>query len=96
LLNYGRRSGVIIDVCKKHGVWFDADELAHILDWVRSGGLAEAKRQEADETARQQRLAAIARANERDGPLTMELHQADVGAPGVVANLAALIASLFS
>ncbi len=91
-VNYGRRSGVIIDSCKKHGVWFDADELAHILDWVRSGGLAEAKRQEADETARQQRLEAIARAAEEHGPFTRELHQAGGGAPG----LAGLITKLFS
>ena len=75
--------------CKRQ---FDADELAHILDWVRSGGLAEAKRQEADETARQQRLEAIARAAEEHGPLTRELHQAGGGAPG----LAGLIAKLLS
>ena len=38
--NYGRGSGVIVDVCRNHGVWFDADELPRILDWVRAGGLA--------------------------------------------------------
>lgn|SRR5262245_16800938 len=36
--NYGPDSGVIIDSCKEHGVWFDADELARILAWVRAGG----------------------------------------------------------
>jgi len=36
--NYGHSSGVIIDLCKGHGVWFDADELARILAWVRAGG----------------------------------------------------------
>lgn len=41
--NYGRRSGVIIDVCSEHGVWFDLDELAHILAWIRDGGLARAQ-----------------------------------------------------
>ena len=54
--NYGRRSGVIIDVCKNDGIWFDADELPRILDWIRSGGLAEADRQREAETARQQNL----------------------------------------
>ncbi len=37
--NYGKRSNVIVDACKEHGVWFDAHELGQILDWVRSGGL---------------------------------------------------------
>jgi Zn-finger nucleic acid-binding protein len=37
-LNYGHASGVIIDVCRDHGIWFDADELARILAWLRAGG----------------------------------------------------------
>jgi Zn-finger nucleic acid-binding protein len=36
--NYAHASGVIIDLCREHGVWFDADELARILAWVRAGG----------------------------------------------------------
>lgn len=36
--NYGRRSGTIVDVCRHHGVWFDNDELAQILTWIRNGG----------------------------------------------------------
>jgi Zn-finger nucleic acid-binding protein len=41
-VNYGHASGVIIDVCRDHGDWFDADELARILAWVRAGGDQEA------------------------------------------------------
>ena len=37
----GHHSGVTIDRCKPHGVWFDADELPRILDWVRHGGLGQ-------------------------------------------------------
>jgi Zn-finger nucleic acid-binding protein len=37
--NFGRSSGVLVDVCRKHGVWFDAEELAHVLRWIRSGNL---------------------------------------------------------
>jgi Zn-finger nucleic acid-binding protein len=44
--NFGRQSGVIIDVCGRHGVWFDADELPRILDWIRAGGLARANDEE--------------------------------------------------
>ena len=36
--NYGRDSGVILDMCREHGIWFDAEELARILVWIRAGG----------------------------------------------------------
>jgi Zn-finger nucleic acid-binding protein len=36
--NYGRKSGVIVDACHDHGVWFDATELERILRWIRDGG----------------------------------------------------------
>ncbi len=39
--NYGRRSGVIVDVCGRHGVWFDCEELHKVLRWIRSGGRAQ-------------------------------------------------------
>lgn len=35
--NYAR-SGVIVDLCADHGVWFDAEELPSILAWLRTGG----------------------------------------------------------
>jgi Zn-finger nucleic acid-binding protein len=54
--NYGRRSGVIIDVCKEHGIWFDADELPRILAWIRSGGKAKADEDLAARKAREERL----------------------------------------
>jgi Zn-finger nucleic acid-binding protein len=37
--NFGRQSGVIVDVCSAHGTWFDADELPRVCDFVRRGGL---------------------------------------------------------
>jgi len=67
--NYGRRSGVIIDVCKDHGVWFDADELPRILAWVRSGGLAEANQQRAAQAARDERWKRISKGRPERGPV---------------------------
>jgi Zn-finger nucleic acid-binding protein len=32
---------VIIDVCGRHGIWFDDQELSQLLHWARNGGLAE-------------------------------------------------------
>lgn len=42
--NFGRgESNVIVDLCRVHGVWFDANELASLLRWMRIGGLASAQ-----------------------------------------------------
>jgi Zn-finger nucleic acid-binding protein len=37
--NFGQISGVVVDVCAKHGTWFDIGELARILEFVGDGGL---------------------------------------------------------
>jgi Zn-finger nucleic acid-binding protein len=48
--NFARLSGVIVDVCKPHGSWFDKDELRRIVEFIRSGGMEKARaRQIADE-----------------------------------------------
>ena len=39
--NFGRTSGVVVDVCGNHGVWFDAEELERILHWICAGGAVE-------------------------------------------------------
>lgn len=36
--NFGGISGVITDQCRNHGLFLDAGELHHILQWTRSGG----------------------------------------------------------
>jgi Zn-finger nucleic acid-binding protein len=43
--NFGRGSGVLVDICGSHGIWFDAQELSQVVHWIRSGGL-EAARQD--------------------------------------------------
>ena len=37
-VNFGRRSGVVIDQCIKHGIWLDSGELTHLLEWKKAGG----------------------------------------------------------
>jgi Zn-finger nucleic acid-binding protein len=44
--NFARSSGVIIDLCKQHGVWFDADELPKIIEFINKGGLAKQREKE--------------------------------------------------
>jgi Zn-finger nucleic acid-binding protein len=55
--NFGRSSGVIVDICSRHGVWFDAGELPRVIDFVRSGGLARAQRAELEEQQNARRAA---------------------------------------
>jgi len=63
-VNFARCSGVIVDVCKGHGTWFDSDELQQIVEFIRGGGLdasrAREKREieEERERLRQEQLAA--------------------------------------
>lgn len=37
--NFARSSGIIIDTCRDHGIWFDADELPKIISFIRGGGM---------------------------------------------------------
>ncbi len=37
-INFGKRSGVIVDLCGLHGTWFDPGELTRVLEWIASGG----------------------------------------------------------
>jgi len=59
--NYGRRSGVIVDSCGAHGLWFDPSELDAVLTWIRNGGEAVAYRRQMEEEAEEKRQAALKR-----------------------------------
>lgn len=37
-VNFGGRSGVIVDHCGKHGVWLENSELRRLTEWWRVGG----------------------------------------------------------
>lgn len=48
-VNFGRFSGVIVDVCKMHGTWFDAGELTRVIAFAASGGLEKTRAREKSE-----------------------------------------------
>ncbi|MFS8086405.1 MAG: zf-TFIIB domain-containing protein [Acidobacteriota bacterium] len=48
-INFARCSGVIVDVCRGHGIWFDRDELSGIVEFIRGGGFEVARRKEKQE-----------------------------------------------
>lgn len=37
------RSGVVVDICKGHGIWFDRDELTRITEFIHAGKLGKAR-----------------------------------------------------
>ena len=37
-VNFGARSGVVVDRCRDHGVWLDGGELRHLFEWMKAGG----------------------------------------------------------
>ena len=66
--NFAKVSGVIVDVCKNDGVWFDQGEVDAVLDFVERGGLDLAKKRETAEQEREkQRLSAERRAYREAG-----------------------------
>ena len=59
--NYLRISGVILDTCKGHGVWCDADEFRRVIEFVQAGGLTVAHRQAAEALEIERRRLELAR-----------------------------------
>ena len=48
-INFARCSGVVVDVCKGHGTWFDRDELREIVEFISGGGLEVLRQKERHE-----------------------------------------------
>jgi len=46
--NFAKLSGVVLDVCREHGTWFDAGEIRGCIEFVLSGGLVKAAAAEKD------------------------------------------------
>ncbi len=83
-INFARCSGVIVDVCKGHGTWFDRDELRQIVEFIRAGGLeaSRAKQKEEIENERQklrhEQLVAATGGNLLDKPCANDDERASV------------------
>jgi Zn-finger nucleic acid-binding protein len=55
---YGQVSGVIVSVCRDHGIWFDHGGLRRVIELVRSGAIQKAQARQAEESQREEALAA--------------------------------------
>lgn len=63
-INFAKCSNVVVDVCVRHGTWFDQDELRRIVEFLRGGGVEKAR---AKELAALQELKREAEAERRAG-----------------------------
>lgn len=64
---FGAGAGVIVDVCRTHGTFFDVGELPVIINYVQQGGLEKQAKKELaqmrDSVKQEQRAVALAQAN---------------------------------
>jgi len=56
--NYAHISGVVINVCKEHGIWFERDELRQVLAFIDGGGLERSRTRELTQLTEERHLAA--------------------------------------
>lgn len=61
-VNFGKVSGVIVDVCRAHGTWFDADELTRAVVFAANGGLERTRAREETEQGDERRRASVVHA----------------------------------
>jgi Zn-finger nucleic acid-binding protein len=53
--NFAHCSAVIVDICRRHGTWFDKDELRRVVEFIRAGGLEKARTRELEEIKNERR-----------------------------------------
>lgn len=93
-LNYARISGVVLDVCKDHGLWFDQDELRQVLAFIEAGGLEKSRTRELENLDEHRRLTAVALPAQSGGEWTEVPTGPLTGGAGLVRAVESLL-SLF-
>lgn len=68
-VNFAHCSGVIANVCGKHGTWFDKDGLRRVVEFVRAGGLEKERAEQITELKEQEKKT---RAAELGGGMMMD------------------------
>lgn len=60
-VNFGYRSGVVIDRCTNHGIWLDSGEITHLMEWKKAGGQLLHDREKESETPKRKNNAGTGR-----------------------------------
>ncbi len=95
-INFGARSGVIVDRCRTHGLWLDGGEFRRLMEWRKAGGQILKEKRTAEqreaEKKRKQRKASehqqyVAKAHQQDGGMYFSSHRNDCDWLGLVADV---------
>jgi len=95
-VNFAHCSHVIVDVCREHGTWFDKDELRRIVEFIRAGGLDQARAEEIYELERKREELRTAQISGASMPMSSgsSNYYGDVGT-GLASAAGHLIEGLF-
>lgn len=87
-VNFGYRSGVVIDQCKKHGIWLNNGEITHLMEWKKAGGQLLAQQQQQEQPKR---------ANINPGPSRNQSHHSieNYADPYLLEAVSSLVWKLF-
>jgi Zn-finger nucleic acid-binding protein len=86
--NFGKSSGIIVDVCRAHGTWFDAHELPLVIEFVAGGGLDKSRARE------RARLEEDKRRAQTTARINMMQHSSEPVALGNVTAFEGLLSSI--
>jgi Zn-finger nucleic acid-binding protein len=92
--NFGQSSGIIVDVCRSHGIWFDSGELPRVLAFVEAGGLELAREREAEQKRQAERRERVAAAERQLSPLSAPASLSRAHNAAVAADMAEASAAL--
>jgi len=85
-MNFARQSGVIVDICKPHGIWFDREELRRIVEFIRAGGLEKSRERDRQKWAAERRQLEATRRKSPGGGLVGPLDTRPTANPVDVAD----------
>ncbi len=94
-INYAGGSGVIVDTCKEHGVWFDRGELTAIVDFLEGGGWDRVRARERERL--RDEVASLESRKRFDTASSLPSSASDRGTLGfeTIANLVSFLGELF-
>jgi Zn-finger nucleic acid-binding protein len=98
--NFARVSGVILDVCRGHGVWFNHGELQRIVAFLRAGGMEKARAREKEDLEEERQRLRQAQLDARLAAARLPASYGDgVGSPAeyplIVSAVRGILDSLF-
>ncbi len=94
-VNYAGGSGIIVDNCGRHGIWFDRGELTAIVDFLESGGWDRIRARERERL--REEVASLESRKQFDQALSVPASTADreIGGFETMADLFAFLGTLF-